>query len=54
MQQTLKIKSVWIHALAIGGGFTKTTIPVTEHVGNDVHFGIAISRYFCILMKTIL
>ena len=41
MQQMWKILSTLVDALEIGGGFTKPTLPITEHVRNDVHFGIA-------------
>ena len=42
MQQMWKIWSTLVDALEIGDGFTKPTRPITEHVRNDVHFGIAI------------
>ena len=42
MQQMWKILSTLVDALEIGGGFTKPILPITEHVRNDVHFGIAI------------
>ena len=48
MQQIWKILSTLVDALKIGGGFTKPTLPFTEHVRNDVHFGSAILRYFCV------
>lgn len=50
----LKIWLIYVDILAIVGGFTKSTLPITEHVINDVHFGITILHYFCALMKTIL
>ena len=42
-----KLLSTYVNALEIGGGFIKPTLPITEHVRNDVHFGSQYMRYFC-------
>ena len=44
---------LFVAVSAVGGGFTKPTLPVMEPSQNDVHFGNAQSDY-CVFLITIL
>ena len=38
----------------VDDGFTYPTLPITEHVSNDVKLSTAVSHFFCVFFKTVL